>query len=132
MKIILYSLHFRHSLHQKMVSISDLLHIILITIFLTTYLNPTLSKKKKKGKGKEKQWHVALTDSSESVLPLLIPFWKSKAASGRHSRANVPARRNTSGPLYERETDSEPRRGDESTRNKTSQRATATLVDGTR
>lgn len=85
------------------------------------YLNPILSKKKEK----EKQWHMALTDSSESVLPLLIPFWKSKAASGRHSRANVPARRNTSGPLYERETDSEPRR-DESTRNKTNQRATAT------
>lgn len=65
-------------------------------------------------KKKEKEKNdtcVALTDSSESVLPLLIPFWKSKAANRTHSRADVPARRNTSGPrLYERETVSGPRR----------------------
>lgn len=100
-------------------------------LFFVIYLNTSFWKR-----GKEKNdTCVALTDSSESVLPLLIPFWKSKAANGTHSRADVPARRRTlpvldftsARPIFR---DRDERRVER--RNETNQRANDDVrVDGT-
>lgn len=102
--------HLFHSLNIHCIkrwSIDIRLPTLHLSLLFFSYDIKILFFLKKKKEKMNNHTCVALTDSSESVLPLLIPFWKSKTVNRTHSRADVPAQRNTSGlRLYKRETDS--------------------------